>query len=82
MPADANSVLFIDTSAARNITLPTPTPGFQITLKDKSGLAQTNNITVIRAGSEQIEGVAASKICQTNWGSWKFISDGTNWFMI
>lgn len=79
---DANSVLFVDTSAARQITLPAPVSGFQITIKDKSGLAQTNNITVVRAGSEQIEGVAASKILQTNWGSWKLINDGTNWFMI
>lgn len=79
---DAGSVLFVSTAAARNITFPTPTAGFKITIKDSTGQAQTNNITMVRAGSEQIEGVAASKILQTNWGAWTFISNGTNWFMV
>ncbi len=79
---DANSILFVSTAAARQLTLPTPTAGFKITIKDKTGQAQTNNITVVRAASEQIEGVAASKIFQTNWGCWTLVSDGTDWFII
>lgn len=80
--ADIYKVLLVDTTAARSITLPSPAANFKVTIKDKSGLSATNNITIVRAGSEQIEGVAASKILQSNWGCWSFISDGTNWFMI
>jgi len=80
--ADANKILLVDTTASRSITLPTPASGLRFTIKDKTGSANTNNITLVRAGSEQIEGIAASKVLQTNWGSWTIISDGTNWFLI
>ena len=72
----------VDTSVARTLTLPSPATTSYIIIKDKTGSAQTNNITVARAGTESIEGIAASKILQTNWGSWTFVSDGTNWFII
>ncbi len=80
--ADANKVYLINTSAARSFTLPTPASGLQFILKDSTGQAATNNISLIRAATEQIEGVAATKVLQTNWGSWRIISDGTNWFLI
>lgn len=80
--ADSNKVFLISTAAARTINLPTPATGLNFTFKDSTGQANTNNITVVRAATEQIEGVAASKVLQTNWGSWKIISDGTNWFLI
>lgn len=72
-----------DTSGgAFNITLPTPASGVFVAIKDSTGSFGTNNLTVVRNGSEMIEGVAASKVLQTNWGSSTFVSDGTNWFMI
>jgi len=80
--ADYNKIFMVDTSVARNITLPTPVSGARFTFKDKTGSANTNNITIVRAASEQIEGVAASKVFQTNWGCWTIISDGTNWYLI
>lgn len=71
-----------DTSGgAFNLTLPTPIANAFIVIKDKSGTFNTNNLTVVRNAAEQIEGLSASKILQTNWGSWSFFSDGTNWFM-
>lgn len=80
--ADTNKIFLVSTAAARTINLPAPSAGLRFVIKDSTGQAQTNNITVVRNGSEQIEGVAASKILQTNWGSWTIISDGTNWFLI
>lgn len=78
----ASSTHLVDTSAARSLALPTPASGLVLCVKDKSGTAGTNNITITRAGSEQIEGVAASRVLSADWGSWIFFSDGTNWFML
>lgn len=76
-------VIFVTTSSgAISITLPTPTNGRLLIIKDISGQASTNNITLVRHGSESIEGLAASKLLQTNWGAWTITSDGTNWFMV
>lgn len=75
-------VYFIDTTAARTVTLPAASNGFWFELKDASGLANTNFITVARAAAESIEGVASNLTLQTNWGAWVFVSDGTNWFLI
>lgn len=72
----------VDSSAARAITLPAAASGLEFWVKDSTGSCNTNNFTITRAGSESIEGVAANKTLQTDWGSWHFICDGTNWFMI
>ena len=79
---DSNKIFLIDTTAARTINLPAPASGLIFRFKDITGQANTNNITLVRNASEQIEGVAASKTLQTNWGSWTLVSDGTNWFLI
>ena len=78
---DGESYL-VSSAAARAITLPTAVLGLQFWVKDSTGDCGTNNFTITRAGSESIEGVAANKTLQTDWGSWHFICDGTNWFMI
>lgn len=76
-------IVFVTTgSGAISVTLPAPTVGRILILKDISGQANTNNITLVRNGSEQIEGIATSKLLTTNWGSWTITSDGTNWFFI
>lgn len=80
--ADNNKVLLVSTAAARSITLPAPAANFKITIKDKTGQAATNNITLVRNGSEAIEGVSANKLLQTNWGCFTIISDGTDYFII
>lgn len=46
-------------------------------VKDTSGTASTNNITLHRAGSETIEGTAADRALATNRGTWTVWSDGT-----
>jgi hypothetical protein len=69
-------------SAPLTITLPAPTSGRTLVIKDISGTANTNNITVAPHASEMIEGLTASKVLSSNWGAWTFMSDGTNWFMV
>lgn len=77
----AGSYNFVSTAAARSLTLPAPFNGCIIKIKDKTGTASTNNITIIRAGSEKIEGVAASYIYATDYGSLELVSDGTDWWL-
>ncbi len=76
-----NNVHIVDTSVARSLTLPTPASGIRIVVKDSDGTANTNNITIVRAGSESIDGVAASFTIDINFASFTFVSDGTDWFI-
>ncbi len=56
-----NSNNFIDTSAARTLTLPTaPANGTRIRIQDVSGSASVNNITVASGGTDTIGAVGAS----------------------
>lgn len=73
-----NSYNFVSTAAARNLTLPSPTSGCIINVKDVTGTASTNNISLLSAA--QIEGVAATFIYATNYGAVQFVADGTNWW--
>ncbi len=75
-------IILVDTSATRNITFPAPTNGRILIIKDIIGTCETNNITMVRNGSEKIDGIAASRVLNTNWGYWTFTSDGTDWFQI
>lgn len=52
------------------------------TIKDIAGTFQTNVVTIVRAGSESIEGVAANFVCNKKFGVYTFISDGTNVYLI
>lgn len=52
---------------------------FKITVKDESGLASTNNITISTEGSETIDGASTYTI-NNNYGSITFYSSGSNWF--
>lgn len=75
-------IILCSTAAARSITLPAPVNGRIFIIKDSTGQAETNNITLIRNGSEKIEGVAASRTLSTNWGVWTVTTDGTDWFFL
>jgi hypothetical protein len=77
-----DDIIYCNQSTAFTITLPTPTSGRTIVIKDISGTAQTNTITVAPHASEKIEGLTASKPLNTNFGSWTFSSDGVSWWMI
>lgn len=80
---DNGRIFFADTtSAAFSFTLPAASAGFIFTIKDSTGKFGTNTCTLARAASESIEGVAASFAMTAIWGSWTFVSDGTNWFIV
>jgi hypothetical protein len=81
---DKGKVLLVDTSASRQITLPDPSlnSGFMITIKDATGQANTNNIQILRFGSEKIENTAATKLLQNDFGCFNLFCNGTDWFII
>lgn len=81
--AVAGTTYLVDTSGgAFNLTLPTPTANAFVTVKDKTGNFQTNNLSVLQHASEQIEGLAATDVLATNWGSTTYVADGTNWYKL
>jgi hypothetical protein len=75
-------IILCNHSAAFNLTLPAPTAGRYLFIKDISGAAETNNITIVRHGSEKIDTVAASLVYQVNFGCLRLVSNGTDWFII
>lgn len=78
-----DSVLLVDTTSARTITLPNAATAKRILIvKDATGTSQTNNITLDRAAGGNIDGSASNKILSKNFGIWVLISDGTNWFVL
>jgi len=79
-PSDTFVYLIIDTSAARAITLPLAsavTAGRIYILKDATGQADTNAITIARAGSDTIDG-DTSYVMDEEYGSRIVVSDGTS----
>lgn len=76
-----DSILYVNTSSARTINLPAPSTRLRVYIKDATGQAATNNITLVRPGAQSIEGVAQNRVLQTNFGSWYLTSDGTNYFL-
>ena len=72
----------VDTSSAKTLQLPTPTSNFFFIVRDVTGSAATNNITIARNGSESIDGVAANKTLSRPYGTWLIASNGTNWFTL
>lgn len=84
----SDSIIFIDSSgSAFNLQLPNPstigsagsTRVYRIV--DTVGTLSTNNVTLVRFGSEKIEGVAANRLLQTDWGMWQLTTNGTDWFL-
>jgi len=71
------------TGGGDTITLPaaaTAGEGRQYIIKDESGTAATNNITIDGSGSETIDGSLTVAINQ-NYGSVNIYTDGSNWFI-
>lgn len=72
------------TAAARTINLPaaaTAGAGKMYFIKDESGGAAANNITIDPSGAELIDG-AATKLINTNYGAMRIYCNGTAWFTI
>lgn len=87
--ADANTtiaatdylVVLTTNTTAHTFTLPLASTmtGQEVVVKDESGAAGTFNLTVVRSGSNTIDG-ATSQVINTNYGKFTFYSNGTNWF--
>jgi len=76
-------VIGVNRAGTVTVTLPTAEvrPGRVYTVKDESGAAATNNITVDTEGAENIDG-ASTDVINVNYESKSYYSDGTNWFIL
>jgi len=74
-------IIFCNNTTGITITLPTPTNGRSLIIKDINGNCNVNNITIAPHAGEQIEGLSSSYLLQTNFGCIELISDGTNWWI-
>jgi len=83
-PSDTFVYMTVDTTASRVITLPLAnavSTGRIYIIKDKNGLANTNNITIAAAGSDLVDG-AATVTLDSNYGSWTVVGDGVSNFYV
>ena len=72
------------TASARTITLPLAgnfEKGQLLIIKDESGAANVNNITIDASGAEVIDG-AATKVINTAYGSATLYSNSVSWFSV
>jgi hypothetical protein len=70
---------FVDTSAARTLTLPaSPTQGNEIQIIDASGTAATNKITINR-NSGKINGMSEDLLIDVNGAAATLIYTGSSW---
>lgn len=67
---------------AITFNLPQPAANTWLMIKDISGVASSNNMTLHRYASELIDGVAADATLNINNGLTIVCSDGTNWFIL
>jgi hypothetical protein len=70
------------TSIAIQVNLPAVAQNAWVIVKDSGFNAFTHNITIHRAGSEKIDGVASDFVIDANGGAWMFMSNGTDWFSV
>jgi hypothetical protein len=77
LSTDTAKVVLVNTTSARTLNLPAASEGeFYYYIKDATGSAQTNNITIAPNGSDQIENVNSNFLIDYNNGSFGIISDG------
>ena len=76
-------IIGVHYAGAVTITLPTAQlrSGRTYTIKDESGAAGTNGITIATEGWETIDGSAMDTIGE-NYGSKTYYSDGSSWFTV
>lgn len=81
---DAQKVLGILTGSARTLNLPSASTGggMFFKIKDISGLALLNPITLVPDGSDTVEGFGTSYELRGEEASWELISDGVSkWYI-
>lgn len=83
--ADNGCIILCNTTGgAFNITLPTggAAKNYSFTVKDANGTFSTNAVTIVRAGSEAIEGTASNYTLNRNGRATTFVCDGTHWHIV
>lgn len=81
-PSTDTYIGITDTTATRTVTLPaTPSSGVMMFVKDESGAAGTNNITVNTSDGSLIDG-SSTAIINQNYGSLSFIFRNGNWWVV
>lgn len=79
---DAQKVLGVNTSTAKTLNLPAASNVMFIQIKDVTGSAATNNITITPDGADTIDG-SASLTINENFAARSLMSDGTTkWFIL
>ena len=79
---NGNTYLVHTLLGAFTLNLPAPTPGLWFFVKDADQNAWTNNITIHRAGSEKIDGIASDLVLSASNGCWLIGTDGVNWYSL
>lgn len=80
--ATGHTYLVSTSTLAVTLNLPAPAANTWFMIKDISGYAETNNMTLHRNGSELIDGVASDKTLSIAYELCIVVSDGTNWFIL
>ena len=83
-PSNNDEILFINVNGPASVILPATGGGDDkrsLYIKDFSGLAQTNPITITSAGSKTIDGVSFA-ILNGGYSHIQVVYDGTNWKII
>lgn len=80
--ATGHTYLTDTSSIPITFNLPTPAANTWFMVKDISGNAETNNMTLHRHGSELIDGVASDKTLAIAYELCIVACDGTNWYIL
>jgi hypothetical protein len=81
--ADNGKVYVVNPAGATmNIQLPAPIANFHCVIKDISGDLLNKVVTIVRNGSENIDGQAANKLVQSDYESITLFSNGADWFIL
>jgi hypothetical protein len=80
--ASSGKTYLVNTTAARTINLPAPAANAYMLIKDVSGQAETNNITLHPTTGVAIDGVTGDKIVSINNAFVWLISDGVGWYVL
>lgn len=78
--ASSDYYVGVNTASPVFLTLPAGQEGLNIVVKDESGAAGSNNITILCQTGEKIEGVVdGTKLVNSNYGSLRFIYHAGWW---
>jgi hypothetical protein len=82
VPVAADAFLAVNVAGAAVVNLPSAASrsGFPLAIKDISGNANTNNITINRNGTDTIEG-ATSIVINSSWGGWNLYPVTGGWVL-